>query len=144
MTVALRDIRQGNSSSCGLAAVRTVLRFWGLANGRPRIVVDLRDGSHPASIVAALRAADLRTIAGEFLPDDLRDFCRTGRPVIALIQRHGSGHYVIVSRATAGRVWFQDPATGPSVMGLREWLDCWQDVDVFGTHYRRFGIVAYP
>lgn len=140
----LPPIYQGTESSCGLACVRTVLEFWGDSGRRPRLVTDIRDGAHPTAIQAALRKADLRVISGEMLPADLGLFARSGRPVITLIQRRGIGHYVVVAGLSRGRVRYHDPMEGMLSLTLGEWTERWRDVDVFGSHYHRFGIVAYP
>jgi ABC-type bacteriocin/lantibiotic exporter with double-glycine peptidase domain len=137
----LEDVRQKYAHDCGRAAVRCVLRSYGISDRGLGLESCEQNGTHPASIHAALRDAGLQVFSGE-IGDMLQAISRLA-PIITPISLHG-GHYVVVAGVRRGKVHFQDPLDGPSELKLAEWEAIWKDVDIFGTRYKRFGIVGQP
>lgn len=144
MLLALADLRQDTPHGCGEAAVRCVLAFFKIIATIPRFATP-QDGSDPRQLEAYLRRLGLRVMSGEMRAVDLRHFCDSGRPVIALVHwpDDRDSHYVVVRGISRGRVHFHDVETGPGSCSLREWDRAWSADGRIET-FRRWGIVGWP
>jgi len=142
----LADIRQQGSYDCGIAAVRVVLRHYRKKwadDYAVRLNTNEIDGTDPRNIEIMFRFLGFHVVSGNMDANDLRHHTGLDRPVIALIQRNGIGHYVVVSSLDGGRIHYQDPADGPVSSSLRSFVTNWSDVDRLGAIYDSFGIVAW-
>lgn len=143
------DERQSKAHNCGEAAVRCVLGFHAFA---PDVLNKVRissprDGVDPLAVERFLSTLGLRTLAGSMSLADLRHYCDTGRPPIALIHRPGEdeSHYVVVRGFSRGAVWFHDVDTGSQKASGAEWQAWWAAGDGRRGHlFPSWGIVAWP
>lgn len=143
--IELQPIFQRKSFDCGRAVVQTVLTYYGRdpKETRRRLQVSSFDGVHPAGIAAFLRDQGLKVLLGEMTLGDLRWQTRQGRPVIALVQRAESGHYLVVKGVRRGRVFYADPADGAGDEHELAFLGRWHDTDGLGTKYEYFGLSVF-
>ena len=67
-----------------------------------------------------------------------------GKPVVALIQAHGAGHYVCIRGISRGWVYYYDPAAGEAKSRVADFAAAWHDADRLNAVFRSWGVVAYP
>lgn len=143
MILDLADIRQESDYACGEAAVRIVLRFFGMRFPVPQLATR-EHGTHPAQIQQALILAGLRTSSGAFRVSQLQAFAEDLSPVICAVRDdEGNGHWVVVRGVRYGKVHYQCPTTGVRTRRVAEWLEQWHDVGMFGDRFDDFGIAAW-
>ena len=142
--LTLRGCPQAGPHDCGEAAVRTVLRYWKVRGADAVRFATPQDGSDPRTLEAAMRLAGLHVLSGEMTADDLRHFCNAGKPVVALIQAHGAGHYVCTRGISRGWVYYYDPAAGEAKSRVADFAAAWHDADRLNAVFRSWGVVAYP
>jgi predicted double-glycine peptidase len=141
----LSDIRQKTDSDCGPAAVRCVFDYFDDSRPHREFVNGLLTGEHgtdPLAIEAWVRREGYSVQSGTMDIDDLRHHTRAGRPVIAPVKMHGSGHYVVVRMVARGHVYFQDPVDGPRGMRRGEWLSVWRDASTV-TQFVTWGLAIW-
>lgn len=129
---------------CGDAVARAVLRKWRRpmpdlsAAGWPSLV----DGTDPRVLEALFRAAGLPVVSGEMTVEDLRHHARQGRPVVCLVSRNGTGHYIVSKGVRYRRVHAMCPADGSVDFGVDDFEQCWRDVCRDGTVMTNWGIAV--
>lgn len=142
----LADIRQAANHDCGIAVCRVVMRYYGkkwLDNYEKWLGTCEIDGTDPRSVEFLFRQTGFGVMSGEMTVADLRHFILMRRPVIALVQRFGVGHYIVLSEVKARTMAYQCPADGPIKSSIRKFKESWRDVGRMGTIYSSFGIVPF-
>ncbi len=142
----LADIRQAANHDCGIAVCRIVMRYYGkkwFDDYEKKLSVCEIDGTDPRNIEVLFRQSGFGVLSGEMTIADLRHCVGMGRPVIALIQRMGVGHYIVVSDARPRIVEYQCPADGPTRVSVRKFKESWSDVGRMGAIYKSFGISPF-
>lgn len=168
--LAVPDIRQPDSFSCGAASAMAVGRYFSvgpedLEDWKRLLGTDPDNGTPPQAIVRVLRGLGLRVEARQDMTiDDLRDCWQQDSPVICPIQDYGAeqdrradeaGHYVTVVGVALGFVFVQDSMQDVELEGSnsdaepgrvmideQRFLRVWHDRGADGTIYRRFGIIV--
>jgi predicted double-glycine peptidase len=140
------DSIQSNSYSCGVAAVQTVLQYFGHWGYQDEYAAEMgtnaEEGTHPARILDCLRRRGLDARLAEGLSlDDLRRCVDEGTIVIVDFQAWSdtpnqdysaeweNGHYAVLVGYRGDRFYFDDPVlfgalgelTGEDL--LRRWRD---------------------
>jgi predicted double-glycine peptidase len=124
----LNRSRQSTEFSCGPAAVRSVLNYWGRDVDEAKLMqlmgTNSEVGTHPENIVRGVRSLGLQAeMKMNVTVDELQEFTSSGHPVITLGQvwrssqgkavsaedDWDSGHYIVVLGADKDNVYFQDP-----------------------------------
>ena len=143
--IDLPHILQRDEHSCGIVAVRILLRY--LRVRRKKSIEPLAsqiDGTDPRAIETYLRQLGLSVLAGSMTMEDLENCTDTGRPVICLITpEHGVGHYVVVGGTDERFVYYACPTHGALIMTRVKFDSCWHEVDRLGAKYKRWGIAAW-
>ena len=142
MLLTLPDIRQTNNHDCGEAAVRCVLGFHGI-----KAAVSLATephGTDPVQIESALRKIGMQVTAGEMSIDDLKHYCDTGRPVIALVHwpEGKDSHWIVVRGVSRSWVYYHDVESGSAKIKSADFDACWQ-ADGRMCSFRRWGITPW-
>ncbi len=139
MRIILPDERQRADHDCGLAAMRTVLKYWGYA---PRLSANLAseiDGTNPRTIESVFRKMGFSVMSGNMEADHLRAFLRKARPIICAIE----SHYVVISSVARKWIEYQCPSDGPKREVLDTFVERWHDYGGWGEAYSQFGICAW-
>lgn len=153
--------RQATGYTCGVAALQSVLHYFGKAFRQDMLAEALgstaEHGTNYKQIVAFAQANGLECIAREGLcPTMLRALVDEGKPVIVALQAWAEtgtdysaawdeGHYVVVVGYDDANFYFMDPSVLGNYAYLSEhellvrWHDCFEEN---GTLYRlhRFGM----
>jgi predicted double-glycine peptidase len=159
------DVIQSNNYSCGVACVQAVLQYhgiWGYQDDYAKALgTTEKDGTHPARMVAYLKARGLDARLQEGLTvEDLERFVDEGTAVIVDYQAWNDepkkvdyandwedGHYSVVVGYDADRLFLEDPV----LLGSTGWLAIpdferrWRDYETEDNkrrEYRRSGIVV--
>lgn len=132
---------------CGPAAAGTALELLG---HEPRSVNRMLQslpcgerGTDPATMEAWLRTIGCRTQSGDMTIADLGHHTRQDRPVLALVQLNGEGHWVTVSGSTSRWVFYYCSIDGDSRVPARMFRENWWDWDRRGNSYPGFGIAMW-
>lgn len=133
------DVRQQEEYGCGAACLDAVFQFFGVRSTAPKRLSNAVQGMAPDTIEAVLRSGRLDVLSGTMSVTDLQHLTRTGRPVLCCISQAG-GHWVVVRGVNRGKVYYQCPTYGPSVIPVLSWLAGWSDETVRGHVYRQWGI----
>ncbi len=132
---------------CGPCAAGTALELLGVEQGlASKLLLSLpcgERGTDPATMEAWLRTIDCRTQSGDMTVRDLAHHTRLERPVLALIQSDGDGHWVAVNSANARSVFYYCSVWGQSKMSARQFQKLWWDWDRRGNSYPGFGIALW-
>jgi predicted double-glycine peptidase len=139
--ILLPDVRQRKDFDCGVAAVETVLKLFGLP--RPPDLSNPIDGTAPDTVEALLRKAGLLVAAGHLTVSDLKHFTDRGAPVLCPITVSDGGHWVTVRGVQRLRVHYQDPETGPQSLKASDWDAGWTGGTRTGRDYSGWGIAAW-
>lgn len=100
-------------------------------------------GTSPCTMEAFVRAVGCKTQSGEMTISDLGHHTRQGRPVMALIQSDGEGHWVSVCHADSRKITYYCPVFGITKTGTRTFGKLWWDWDRRGVSYPGFGIALW-
>lgn len=143
------DVCQSSDDDCGLACVRSVVRFFGVDESRKVFarLAQVKGGLKPEEVRDALKEHKLSVADGSMSFDGLTRQIEMGRPVVCPI-RAGSGdetygHWVVVRGVYGRQVQLQDPAYGPVSMPRDRFLERWHDTDRDGIEYKQHGIAAW-
>lgn len=139
------NIRQETPDTCGPAAVRAILGYYGVDITEKELVklmnVDPRWGAEPEEMAKVMRDFGLKVqIKSGMSIDDLRMLTNSGVPTIVVLQAWGEAddysndwddsHYVVVKSVTDLVVMFEDPATySESQLSIEEFEDRWHGWD---------------
>lgn len=134
-------VYQTADHDCGEAVYRCFVRYWE-GQGR-RVRAHPLHGTHPDQLEPALRDAGLGVLSGEMDVQSLRDFTVRGWPVACLIQRDGTGHWIMVTGVRYRMVHFMDPADGFTKVGEAEFVARWRDSDRRHTPFIQYALVAW-
>jgi ABC-type bacteriocin/lantibiotic exporter with double-glycine peptidase domain len=142
--------KQSDSSSCGVVAAAVVLDILGWEKEEvdrlvsEQIPYSMMDGTHTATIEAFLRRLGCKVTSGDMDIKDLNYHTKRSKPVVCLITAEGgSGHWVVVIRATQKFVSYFDPYLGKVKRIIaKDFVDRWYDFDKVGTEYFNFGLVV--
>jgi len=142
MILTVPDNRQQDGHDCGEAVIICVLGFH-------RVTASVRlatreYGTDPIQIESWFRNQSFRVVSGEMTVDDLRHYCDSKRPVIALVHwpEANDSHYVVVRGVSRGRIYFHDVETGPANMRSGDFEKAWKASGRIGT-YRRWAICPW-
>lgn len=130
---------QVDAAECGAAALGIILGHHGcwITLEELRVACNVsRDGSSALAILRAARAFGLEAQAERLEPADLRL-----RELPAIIH-WGMNHFLVVERVEQGRVWLNDPATGPRQVSTAEFDRMFTGIVLFmrpGPAFRRQG-----
>lgn len=102
-------------------------------------------GTDPSQIEAAYRNMDFGVIAGEMTIADLKHFADTFRPTIVLVTwpTGSSSHYIAIGGVFRGKVYYQDPETGPGSCTEAEFEAAWHADGRVGNYWH-WGICPWP
>ncbi len=147
--IAIPDVRQSVSFSCGAAVLRSVCEYFGVGPESELDYIDLlgtdRTGTPPEAIVAAAEKLGLSVQAGSMDMASIAAPLAEGKPIIAVCQSNGDGdregHYVVLIGESDQSVYVHDPAAGRKRIGKNLWQSRWHDVGKDGTEYRQWGAV---
>jgi hypothetical protein len=146
-TEPLPDVRQLNDWSCATAAWKCVHQFHTARQSRRLDLSNEIHGTDPATLEAAIRVGrDWNVAAGEMMPDDLRHYVRSWRPVIVLVTlpgHNGESHYVTVGDVRRGRVYYQCSCDGWRSMVAELFVASWRGLGKYRA-FRNWGVVAWP
>lgn len=138
---------QKHDWDCGPAAAGTALEMLGYeAVNATKLVASLPCGDRgtcPSTMEAWLRTIGCKTQSGEMTIADLGHHTRQGRPVLALIQSGGEGHWVAVRAGSARKISYYCPTWGPSEASARAFQKVWWDWDRRGNSYPGFGLALW-
>lgn len=142
--IPLPDVRQKDVYDCGEAAVRCVLKYYGISYSFK--FATSQDGSDPRQLEAAFRLSGMNVTAGEMTIGDLRYFTRLKCPVICLIwyEKEATSHYVVVNGLTKYSVLYHDVDSGPAKVGIIKWRKMWSAMGRLGETFQQWGITARP
>lgn len=129
---------------CGTTAAKAVFRYYN------RRLPDLEkvgvpcpiDGTDPRTMESLIRRAGFGVEAGETRISTLRHHTREGRPAIALVQKDGVGHWVVVCGVERGRVHLMDPYVGQASERVNVFEARWRDVCRDGSPYFQWALVV--
>jgi len=118
--------RQEKSYSCGVAAVQTVLRYYGIEKKQSELSKELKltsDGTDYDNMIKLFTKYNLKVEFGKMSLQDLRDFADKKQPTIILIQAYKEepdknyskdnfkdGHYVVVIGYDDKNIIVEDPS----------------------------------
>lgn len=150
--------RQETNYSCGAAAVREVLLYYGMdvpeAYLRLAMGSNPQDGTNPSAMVDYLNRAGLRAEARQMSIPDLHACVDAGVPVIIDLQAWADeptdyssdledGHYAVLSGYEDGMLFFADPAhPKPVFLAEQDLGPRWHDVEADGTITNCLGIAV--
>jgi predicted double-glycine peptidase len=142
-------VRQEEDYSCGPAALRAILQYYGLFSGREQQLYKLLDtsteqGTLPENIALGARRFGLSATIEQWMTiDRLRSLNSAGKLVILELQAWrdddrptspwrdtwDDGHYVVLIGLDAEFAYFMDPSTGDAYtyLPLGELLERWHD-----------------
>lgn len=140
--------RQQTDYSCGPAALRAVLSYFGVEASEEelgRLAGTSELGTAPEGLARAAEAKGLSAQVVDGLTlDDLADVLRGGYVVVVALQawsgepraeysnEWAAGHYVVVTYVGPGEVRAMDPSVdgeGRAFVPTQEFLERWHDVD---------------
>jgi predicted double-glycine peptidase len=153
--------RQGHDYTCGVAAMQSVLYYYGKELREDTLAEalgsDPNEGTNYRKIVEyALSEGFNANVQKEMTLEDLRQLINHKRPIMLLIQAwHGSdpvdnltdwddGHYVVAIGYDSKNIYLMDPSTlgNYTFIPIPEFLDRWHDQDPYtGEFLIHFGIV---
>jgi predicted double-glycine peptidase len=138
---------QSTDYSCGAAALRAVLDYWGIDETEAAVVrqlgTDAVAGTRPAEIVAVARKLGLAVEERHGATwEDLRHSLSLGCPLLAPVQMHGGGHWVVIAGVDARGVHLMDPASGAVTVSSEAFAAAWHDRDVDGQEYLHYAIAV--
>jgi len=142
----LPDVRQTAAHDCATAAWRCVYQFHHGRNARIQDLSNPVAGTDPSTLEAVIRHdASWCVHSGESMLVDLQHYAATWRPAICLMTFPGEldSHYVTVGGVWRGRVYFQDPNSGWSIMKVEEFEACWRGLGRY-AEYERWSLIAWP
>lgn len=160
----LKIVEQKQSSTCGPAALRILLSYFGIDKSEAYLSrlckTTEKFGTHPKMLVSALRKSGFKTKSGSW---GNKKSCwkilsywinKRELPVIVDWFSQTDGHYSVVIRLTKTRIWLADPEPRPKKERVRKlhWDDffrVWFDFE--GDYIRqskdmevRWWLAAYP
>lgn len=161
-------VRQSTDYTCGVAALQSVLGFYGIDSREDALSKELKtnkvEGTSYHEIAKYCRSHGFQVLVRKGLSfADLKTFLDHGQPVICLIQAWGDdpekyasawddGHYVVAVGYDSGNFYFMDPSTLGSYTYIpsAEFQSRWHDTDGkerlfnFGMIISRKGAVFTP
>lgn len=144
------DSRQSTSYSCGAAALRSVLGYYGIQVDEEELMAKLatspQEGTRPEAILRVAREYGLEAELRQGVTlEELEREVTAGRPTIVDAQawREGeelklpwtevweSGHYMVAIGMDKGNVYFEDPSLEWSMGKIprQELMDRWHDYE---------------
>jgi ABC-type bacteriocin/lantibiotic exporter with double-glycine peptidase domain len=158
--VRLPTVRQATDYTCGVAALQSVLRYYGLEIREDRLAAILKSdpdkGTSYLAIESFARENGFATsIRRDMTLEELKDILRGGSPVLCAIQAWpemavdwktdwNDGHWVVAIGFEESRMFFMDPSSMGNYTYIPdgEFLDRWHDTDSdCVTELNHFGIV---
>ncbi|MFA6603681.1 MAG: papain-like cysteine protease family protein [Patescibacteria group bacterium] len=132
--------RQSTDFTCGPAAARMILSFWGqrVSERRLRVLLNTnsRSGTRRPDLARGLRSFGLRVrTACNANVSDLRRSLAAGRPAIVNYREpeEGISHYAVVIGLENGKLILNDPDLGSGYrLGMKDFTSRW-----YGRHRRR-------
>ncbi len=140
--------RQATDYTCGVAALQSVLAYYGDEQREDALAKELRSGpKHGTAYQEIMRVAQKKGFSVEVFTDismdDLKKLIDLGKPVICLIQAWpekkvdyvndwDDGHYVVAIGYDENNIFFMDPSTlgNYTFIPIREFLERWHDTDL--------------
>lgn len=151
--------RQSTDYTCGVAAVQSVMAYYGYDiredNLAKALKVSSESGTDYNNIESYAKSQGFSVvIQKEMNLDALKEFIKKGKPVICAIQAWSDnpgnykddwddGHYVVAIGYDSDRIYFMDPSTlgNYTYIPTEEFLKRWHDIDQRGIKLIHFGIV---
>ena len=151
--------RQSTDSTCGVAAVQSILAYYGDEIREDNLAKAL--GSDPKTGTDYKRVLEYAKSKGyeataytDMTLKQLQEFISKGQPVICALQAWSDkpasysedwddGHYAIVVGYDNDRIYFMDPSTlgNYTYIPTAEFLKRWHDIDQRGEKLIHFGMV---
>lgn len=132
-SLALPDVRQEDDYSCGAAVAMAIGSYYKvgpetLHEWKHALGTEIDGCTRPEAIVQCLGELGLVAEGREQSTlADLKAAIHEKRPVIALIDNDGVGHYVAVIGESLGSLIIHDPITGHQVVKEEQFLAQWHD-----------------
>lgn len=156
----LPTVRQATNYTCGVAALQSVLRYYGTDIREDNLAKELKsnpdNGTNYRDIEAyALKKGYTVEIRTEMSLEDLQHLLRDGKPVLCAIQAWPDappvdwkndwidGHWVVAIGYDRNRMLFMDPSTlgNYTYIPNEEFIDRWHDVEGdYTTTLEHFGM----
>ncbi len=151
--------RQQTDSTCGVAALQSVLGYYGdIDSAEPAVARELGSDDTGTRYKAMIRYAEARGYRTRVKKDmtvaDLEAHIARREPVIVLIQAWpdspvdwvttwDNGHYVVATGFDDDRVYFMDPwvRSRYAYIAKSEFVDRWHDVDGDDGALSHFGLI---
>lgn len=132
-------VLQTGADDCGDAVAASVCAFHGV---KPAARLSTAaSGLDPMTLEAVFWRSGLSVTSGIMTLPFLKFFTSIGMPVACPVRAFG-GHWVVVTGAARGKVYYFDPAGGPRSMKASAWVGEWFDVSRSGREYARWGIAT--
>lgn len=146
----LPNVRQATPDTCGPAAVKSVLGYYGIVATEKELIdamrMDFRWGAEPEDMQRVMEEHGLEVeIKRGMTVDDLRLCTENGIPVIIVLQAWGDkddyseewddSHYVVVKGVSDETIRFEDPSSDfESELPIDEFVPRWHgwDKDIVG------------
>jgi predicted double-glycine peptidase len=138
--------RQATSYTCGVAALQSVLAYYGIAVRQDRLAAALQadpeQGTNYHNMAAYAEAQGLRVqVCIDMRLEELQQLLDAGQPVIVALQAWADapscyagawddGHYAVAVGYDAERFYFMDPSTlgNYTYIPIAQFLERWHDM----------------
>jgi len=120
-----------------------VLEYWFEKKVRKPTTACQINGLHPSNFPAVFQRNGFYHCSGAMTVADLKHHTGLGRPVIALVNFEGEGHWVVVRGVQRGRVHYQCPIDGIESLPVGGFASQWFDTDGHGIRWDNFGCTAW-
>ena len=157
-TLALPDLRQMTTYTCGVSALQTILFYYGIDTREADLARKLKNtssGTEVKHIVRVAKEYGLKANAKQMTAADLKNYIKQNIPVIIAIQAwadkntnyekdYDDGHYVVAIGYTPESFIFEDPSTiGRGFIPYSELEKRWHDVGSDNKKVEHLGIAIY-
>ncbi len=125
-------VAQGLDYSCGASALATLLLALGVDTHEAQVVKGmLTEDNRDAVMQRGFSMLDMKTyvesigLSASGFKVDVAKLYELKIPVIALVTQNNIAHFVVIKRASDGRIYLADPARGHRVLPEKEFEAIW-------------------
>ncbi len=156
--IHIPNLRQNYDYDCGVAAVQSVLAYYGIEERSDKIIkiakTTEKDGTPIKGILGCFKKYGLKTASKKMTIDEVKKYIDKKILVILVLQAWTSkknvnweenwddGHYAVAIGYTKNRIIFEDPSSfNHTYLNFKELEKRWHDTDKDGKKYLNHGIV---